>query len=243
MIFLHKTAIQKLYMWVSCNQGMVMTMESDPFEILKKEAAQLDAFVLDRTPENPHPFEALIKSCNDKYGVDVTLDSLEKVLYAINKKHIIEDVVDAICHAYYRGEDNSWLEILTKFIMSDNVDYHEYAWFINHICGFDVEERELCQELCEQLPKNSIKWLGAAGEVIALDSSTHANPMPAANILHRANGEEWEYEGVLEIVNLNQYADLAKEQKRECFEFAKNHPLANERIIATSNKILQGDLK
>lgn len=216
----------------------MVTESNNIFEILRDASLPFDSFVSERTPENPHPFEAIIKTCNEKYGVEETLTNLEKLLYNTNNSETRNEVADALCYVYEDRQD-LWLEMLTKFIISDTADYYNYAYLSNHIIGFDVDTREFYKELYDRLPKNSRKWSGVSGKIISLDAQ---NPK-IADILHIANYEEWDYKKTSQILTFDRYADLSREQFRECFKFAKNHPLANNIIITTCNKLLNGDLK
>ena len=220
---------------------MVATETKDVFEILNKASMPLHAFVLDRLPENPHPFEAVIKSCNEKYGVEETLASLEKILYATDSE-TRDDVANALCYAY-EDEQSLWMEMMIKFLISDAADFYNYTFLANHISGFDVDTREFYQELYDRLPRNSRKCMYTAGEIICLDAYKQLNTKSSANVLVMANYEGWDYKKVSYLLTLDRYIDLTKEQMRECFEFAKNHPLSTKLIITTCNKILNGDLK
>ena len=221
---------------------MAMTMESDALEILRKASLPFYSFVSERLPENPHPYEAVIKYCDDKYGRKETLTSLEKLLYSTDNSETRDEIADALCYAY-EDHQELWLEMLTKFIVSDAADYYNYLYLSNHIIGFDIETRDFYKELYDRLPINSRKWVSAAGHLIVLDAYKPYNKRPAANILHVANRNEWDYKEISHALTFERYADLTKEQMRECFEFAKNHALSNEKIITTSNKLLNGDLK
>lgn len=215
-----------------------MIMESDDvFEVLRKASIPLDAFVSERTPENPHPFEKVIKTCNEKYGVDATLSSLEKLLYNTDKSELRDSISECICYAYEDKQD-LWFEILIKYIISDTADYYNYLFLSNHISGFDVETRDLYQELHNRLPINTDKYLDAATEIISLDLYEQVDKQ-SGRLISEIRGN-WTSKYILNMLTWKRYADMNQDQLLKCFKFIKNHPISNGIIINVCDELLQG---
>ena len=213
-------------------------MESGAFEILQKASSVRSSFIAGRTPSDRHPFEDIIKSCEKTYGRKDTLSSLKRLLYATDNSEDRDYLAESISYAYENDQD-LWFEMLLKFIVSNSADFFNFTYIANVISGFDVDTNKLYNKLHDMLPDGD-KKLDAAGKVIYMESIKQKDLQ--TDILYKAGRVLWNYDKISDMLTLERHTGLDKFKLRKCFEFAKNHKFADEKIITTSDRVL-GDLK